>query len=158
MDFPFNRDLDRQSADTMIQMIKSGLNTPLTSSMGRLFDGVAAIVALRNRAFYEGQAAMELEMAVRGGVTDAGCYPFEWKTAEGCRRISTAAIIRGVVEDLASGRSVGEISARFHHTLLVLFSDICEDVRRERGLNRVALSGGSFQNAILLRGMVALSP
>jgi len=134
------------------QMISKGINSPQTSSLGRLFDGVAAVCGIRNRVNFEGQAAMELEMAALENVD--GRYDYEWKN-DGVYRIFTAPIIKGVVDDVTGGKPVGEISTRFHRTLIGLFTDLCVSIGQERELDRVVLSGGVFQNSILLTGLIA---
>ena len=134
-------------------MIQKGINCPPTSSLGRLFDGVAVIIGIRNQVNFEGQAAMELEMLAADDIDSI--YDVEWlKGTEDPIRILPAPIIRGVVEDVQNGRSISEIAIKFHKTLIALFSEICADVRRESELNRVVLSGGCFQNSILLTGMI----
>jgi hydrogenase maturation protein HypF len=135
----------------MVEMIQKNINCPQTSSLGRLFDGVAAIVGIRNRVNFEGQAAMELEMLAAGD-TDS-IYEVEWLTEDRIQ-ILPAPIIRGVVQDFQNGLSAAEISIKFHKTLIALFTEICLAVRRDYDLNRVVLSGGCFQNSILLNGMV----
>jgi hydrogenase maturation protein HypF len=133
------------------RMIAKRVNSPPTSSLGRLFDGVAALCGLRGRVSFEGQAAMELEMAA---AEDAdGLYEFAWQ-GPAPLSILTAPIVRGVVEDLAAGRPAAIVSARFHNTLVALFAEICARVRSECGLHRVVLSGGVFQNARLLSGLM----
>jgi hydrogenase maturation protein HypF len=133
------------------EMIAKKINSPLTSSLGRLFDGVAAICGIRSRVSFEGQAAMELEMLAAESAASA--YNYEWQQ-DGILRIPTAPIIRGVVADIRNGVSPAEIGAKFHRTLICLFADLCEVVRNENGLNRVVLSGGCFQNAMLLTGLI----
>ncbi len=132
-------------------MIVKRINSPPTSSLGRLFDGVAALCGLRGRVSYEGQAAMELEMAAADDTE--GVYEFAWEGAAPIR-ILPAPIIRGVAQDLAAGRPVAVVSAKFHNTLVALFTQLCVRVGTERGLDRVVLSGGVFQNARLLRGLI----
>jgi hydrogenase maturation protein HypF len=100
---------------------------------------------------FEGQAAMELEMLAAESAES--CYAYEWDKG-GHIRIFTAPIIRGVVSDIQNRIPLAEIGAKFHRTLICLFSDICYDIRGECGLNRVVLSGGCFQNAALLNGMI----
>ena len=134
----------------ILQMIGKGVNSPLTSSLGRLFDGVAAIAGLRNEVAYEGQAAMELEMSA--GDAAVKPYDYEWLEADAIK-ILTEPIIRGVADDVISGETIPVISARFHLTLIRLFADLCGKVRKESGLERVVLSGGVFQNSILLKGL-----
>jgi hydrogenase maturation protein HypF len=119
--------------------------------MGRLFDGVAAIIGIRNRVNFEGQAAMELEMLAAGDVDSI--YDLEWQAGNHIQ-VLPAPIIRGVVHDVQKGLSISEIGIKFHKTLIALFSEICLTVRRDYDLNRVVLSGGCFQNSILLNGMI----
>ncbi len=133
------------------QMINQEFNSPMTSSLGRLFDGVAAICGIRNRVNFEGQAAMELEMLADD--TAASGYDCAWERENGFL-VPPAPIIRAVVADVQNNVSPAEIGAKFHLTLVQLFSDICDELRREYGLDRVVLSGGCFQNATLLSGMI----
>ncbi len=150
LDLPVVAAMDAGKLTVISEMITKGINSPLTSSLGRLFDGVAAICGIRRQVNFEGQAAMELEMAA---VEDsATLYEYAWEK-DGTYRVLTAPIIRGVVDDVVAGKPVGEISARFHRTLIQLFADLCVIIGRERELTRVVLSGGVFQNSILLTGL-----
>ena len=153
------RDLDlsllRSVTDEQVrivgEMIVKNVNAPQTSSLGRLFDGVAALVGLRTEVAFEGQAAMELEMiAVKD---EEKSYPVEWTQSDPLR-IPTEPIIEAVVADLLAGVDAAEISARFHQTLIELFADLCDHLRTGTGLKKVVLSGGVFQNAILLTGLI----
>jgi hydrogenase maturation protein HypF len=151
LNLPALEGIENEKLTVIGEMISKGINAPLTSSMGRLFDGVAAICGIRNRVNFEGQAAMELEMAA---AEDSGSvYEYGWDTG-GIYRVLTEPIIRGVVDDVAAGKPVGEISARFHRTLIQLFTDLCVRIGKERELNRIVLSGGVFQNSILLTGLI----
>jgi hydrogenase maturation protein HypF len=152
LDLPLLRDIEVNKLKIVIEMITKRVNSPDTSSLGRLFDGVAAIVGLRNYVAFEGQAAMELEMTAEG-VAD-GIYDFEWLKAENIQ-IQTGPIIRGVVNDLQNGVAASLISARFHGTLIRLFSELSEIIREKNGLNRLVLSGGVFQNSLLLAGLIS---
>ena len=148
LDFPFMTAVDPKQADILVAMMQQALNAPLTSSMGRLFDGIAALLGLRSTVAFEGQAAMELEMIAAPGT--ATPYDFGWQASDDGLRIPTAPIIRGVVTDIQHGQSNAHISRRFHTTLVHLFTDLCSHLRRQTDLDRVVLSGGTFQNAILL--------
>ena len=152
LDLPLLRDIEQNKLQIVIQMITQGVNSPDTSSLGRLFDGVAAITGLRKTVAFEGQAAMELEMTA-DGVADR-IYDFEWLTAESIQ-IQTGPIIRGVVDDVQQGIPVSLISARFHGTLIRLFAELSEILRQKNSLNRVVLSGGVFQNSLLLTGLIS---
>jgi hydrogenase maturation protein HypF len=151
LDLPVLREAGAGKVRLMLEMAAKRVNSPFTSSLGRLFDGVAAICGLRSRVSFEGQAAMELEMAAAG--EDRGSYDHAWEEGPP-RRLLPAPIVRGIVADVRQGRSMAEISAKFHSTLVRMFSDLCDRIRAERGLNRVALSGGVFQNGRLLNGLV----
>jgi hydrogenase maturation protein HypF len=98
---------------------------------------------------FEGQAAMELEMIAAPEA--AGHYDVDWQTSDDGLQIPTTPIIQGVVADLAHGQNASRISRRFHTTLIRLFTDLCVYLRHQTALERVVLSGGVFQNAILLQ-------
>jgi hydrogenase maturation protein HypF len=151
LDLPFLGDLESEHLAVISEMITKGINSPLTSSLGRLFDGVAAICGIRNRANFEGQAAMELEML--SGKSTESLYEYEWENGD-ILRIPPAPIIQGVVADIQNRVPLSEIGAKFHRTLIHLFCDLCDVIRKESGLNRVVLSGGCFQNATLLSKMI----
>jgi hydrogenase maturation protein HypF len=137
------------------QMIERQFHTPLTSSVGRLFDGVAALAGVRDRVSYEGQAAMELE-ALATDVPPAGVYPFEVaETGAGdpagtTLLIDTRRLIAAVAGEARSGVAPGIIGRRFHSTMVEIISDVCGRTRRQTGLGVVVLSGGVFLNALLL--------
>ena len=151
LDLPLLRSINEEQRRIIVEMIEKNVNSPLTSSLGRLFDGVAALVGLRSEVVFEGQAAMELEMIAAGG--EVKPYEAGW-TAGDPLRIATGSIIEAVVADLLAGESAAVISARFHQTLIALFADLCVHLRKETGLQAVVLSGGVFQNAILLSGLI----
>jgi hydrogenase maturation protein HypF len=140
----------RQKIEVVARMVARGLNCPETSSLGRLFDGIAALLGIRDRVTFEGQAAMALEMV--SGESDGRRYPFAW-SAGPVRRVSLQPIIRGVVSDLMDHTTADRIAARFHDTLIRGLADLCREIGRESGLARVALSGGVFQNHRLLNGL-----
>lgn len=150
---PVIRKIDSRKIDVIVAMIAKRVNSPLTSSMGRLFDGVAGLLGMRDRVSYEGQAAMELEMLA--GSDQAAAYDFEWADGD-VRVVALAPLVRQVVRDILTGRPAAEISARFHRTLIELFTALCETIRAESGLKRVVLSGGVFQNVRLLSGFVRI--
>jgi hydrogenase maturation protein HypF len=136
------------------RLVEHRLNTPPTSSAGRLFDAVAALVGVpgTQRSTYEGQAAVELELAA-GNLASQG-YPFRLRPEGEGWIVETREIISGVVEDLLAGRAKGEISSRFHRTMAEVVVAGCERIRVDRGTTTVALSGGTFQNMLLLNQVV----
>jgi len=141
-------------------MLDRGLNAPRTSSVGRLFDAVAAIAGLRQRTSFEGQTAMALEFAVRDDEVVEGAYAFalEETPAEGGTDgldgrllvVDWRPVVRGVLEDVRSGVPAGPIAARFHRGL----AEIIVRVATRIGQPRVALTGGCFQNRILIEQAV----
>lgn len=122
-----------------------GLNAPLTSSMGRLFDTAAAILGIRQTATYEGQAAIELEMLA--DLDEHGVYPLPY--ADGT--IDPASMWQMMLHDWRSGISINKISGRFHNGIVQMTLDVCAVLKKTCGANTVALSGGVWQNMFLLR-------
>jgi hydrogenase maturation protein HypF len=150
LDLPLLKDQDAARVETVAAMIRRNLNAPPTSSLGRLFDAVAALAGIRYHVSFEGQAAMELEMAAGGALERP--YAVGWE--EGAvRRIPPAPMVRGVVADLLAGVPAAVVSGRFHATLVDLFTRLCAALRLETGIGRVALSGGVFQNLLLFTGL-----
>jgi len=135
----------------LLQMIEKNLRSPLTSSCGRLFDAVSALIGLRDAVTYEGQAAIELEQAV---VPEDGAYSGRIQTVGDKKILDSLPMIAEVIQDLRSGVSRGRISARFHNGLAHLLAQAAQILAEENGLDRVALSGGVFQNATLLERLV----
>ena len=139
------RDLDRNKWATLSRMIATRTNSPETSSMGRLFDAISALLRVRSFVNYEGQAAIELE-----GWADAkstGSYQFGFEDGG---VITARSVIRAAVTDLLNGTPPPAVSARFHRAVAQLIATVAARTREERKLNRVALSGGVFQNIFLL--------
>lgn len=157
LELPFLDTLDPGSVRIIKEMIQKRVNAPLTSSMGRLFDAVAAICGLRSKVDFEAQAAMELEALAAEHMfpmDPALCYDYEIpESREEALEIPVSGIIRAVVRDLQDGVDPAHISTRFHTTLVILFADVCCRFRQTTGLERVALSGGVFQNVLLLEGL-----
>ena len=157
-DFPLEglplSNLDPVEVETVKKQIKQGVNSPLTSSAGRLFDAVSAMAGIRERIDYEAQAAIELEMAAPDDVGDLNryeVYPFNIRKKQECRLIGLAPLISAVAEDIKSGISASEVSARFHLTVARIITDLCIAISRESCIDTVALSGGVFQNRLLHR-------
>ena len=126
------------------QMIAKDINSPMTSSCGRLFDGVAALLGLRDKVSYEGQAAMELEQVA--DKDEEGCYPFNlWRDDDGFN-LGYPALIKAIVDDLLAGETASIISARFHNTMAEVVLSATRLIWNDTGLDTVALSGGVFQN------------
>jgi hydrogenase maturation protein HypF len=120
------------------------VNAPLTSGMGRLFDAVAALLGVRERVTYEGQAPFELEQLA--GALDVA--PYACRVADGV--IRGADLVAAAYDDLGAGRPVAEIAAAFHEGVAAAAVTACEAAGEPRS---VALTGGSFQNLRLLRSV-----
>ncbi len=134
--------------DIVAQQVTRGLNAVPTSSMGRLFDAVAAIAGVRQVVTYEAQAAIELEMLV--DERETGVYEWEIMADQEVWQIQTGPVIRAVVADVREGAPKSLIAARFHNGVAALVEHVCQTLRDESGLNQVALSGGVWQNVTLL--------
>jgi hydrogenase maturation protein HypF len=135
------------------RQFEAGLNSPATSSCGRLFDAAAALLGLRDEAVYEGQPAVELEAAADPGAADM-IYPYDLITEGDGWVIDPAATLRALWCDHRAGRPVPMVAAAFHSTVAAFTLAVCQKVRQARGLNRVVLSGGCFQNALLTRRLL----
>ena len=160
-----------QLGTTEIEVIKRqmerGINSPLTSSMGRLFDAVSALLGIRGEIDYEGQAAVELEMAGHSSVMASGVsgeaisgnnetYPYLIASGGGSKIVRLGELLSAVIEDRRKGIAVGLISARFHNTVAHMAVEMCQLIADETGITQVVLSGGVFQNRLLLRRVVGL--
>ncbi len=131
-----------------------GVTTPMTSSAGRLFDAVAALVGVRDAVNYEGQAAIELEQ--RTDRDETGSYPVTVTPDSDPVVVSTAELVRAVVDDLRAGVDPAVVSARFHNGIADMIVRVCTLLRETAGLSTVALSGGVFQNMLLLHRTTTL--
>jgi hydrogenase maturation protein HypF len=140
---------------TVGKMLERGLNTPLTSSMGRLFDAVASLAGVRDRTSYEGQAAIELEWLATDSHA-AGQYPFEFAPeSRGGLIVDTRPLIRSVAAEAAQGVDAATIARRFHSSVVELVAAVCSRLRQETEVETVVLSGGVFLNLLLSREVVA---
>jgi len=128
-------------------MLDRRIQTVETSSCGRLFDAVAALLGLAPEVSFEGQAAIALEALAEPGIDQR--YDFEIEPGEPSI-LDFRPVIVAIVADIARGRSVGEISACFHNTLSTAIGEMCSRIGKSDALDRVCLSGGSFQNLYLL--------
>jgi hydrogenase maturation protein HypF len=148
--------IDRKAADVVRQQIDRSLNTPLTSAAGRLFDAVSALVGIRQQVTFEAQAAIEMEMeASRWSASLAPKdipppYPFDLVKGDNGAVIRLQSFIQAILNDLEGGLGPAEIGWRFHHSLADMIVTACEQIAAQTGLRTVALSGGCFQNRLLL--------
>ena len=143
---PLFKQIPPKQIEFVRTMIARKIQTVDTSSCGRLFDAVSSILGIRHETTYEGQAAIELEAAA----TQADeSYGFEISSSDPMQ-IDLHSTIRSLTADFLGGTSAGIVSARFHATMARVVVDVCTRIRQSSGLNRVCLSGGTFQNLHLL--------
>jgi hydrogenase maturation protein HypF len=145
---------------TMLRsMLENRINTPLTSSVGRLFDSVSALIGVRSEINYEAQAAIELENIVDS--EEENSYPFDLLFATDRNApstelpapliLSTKSLFETILQDIQEGIKTPIIAARFHNGLAKAATEICHLLREMYGINEVALSGGVWQNMVLLK-------
>jgi hydrogenase maturation protein HypF len=154
IEIPFVSQLNKSNTHVLCRMMERKINSPFTSSCGRLFDAVAALVGLRQEVNYEAQAAIELQMAIKDA-TDASSYPFGFEHKGGCWVMSTRPLFDAIISDIKNHLSTRCISQRFHNGLIEAFSEATIRARAERNIHRVCVSGGSFNNIYLLEGLKA---
>ena len=141
--------IDQARWTAVASLVRTGTAAPVTTSAGRLFDAVAALCGLRDAVSYEGQAAVELEAACDPAVHDA--YPLPWVRGDAALLVLDArATIAAVVDDVRADVAVGVIAARFHHALADAAAGAAARTAGAAGLDTVVLSGGVFQNRVLL--------
>jgi len=181
LDIPFVRALDHPRTENLLKLIEHGINSPLTSGTGRLFDAVAALAGIRERVNYEAQAAIELEAAIErklpiadgrfsilsppsspenpqpdlslvtalpGSRGDAG-YPITIREEGAAWILDTRPMFLALVQDIREGVPTGVLSYRFHLGFVDVLARVADLVRGRTGLDRICLSGGSFQNCFL---------
>jgi hydrogenase maturation protein HypF len=146
-----DRNKERWTAVTA--MAARGVNAPLTSSAGRLFDAVAALLGVRDTINYEGQAAIELEQVT--DVRERGSYQATITSHASELAVAGADLVSAAAEDLAAGVPVPIIAARFHNGVAAAVLSVCAQIRERTGLSVVALSGGVFQNLLLTRQVMS---
>jgi hydrogenase maturation protein HypF len=138
--------IDPSRWEAVARLASTGLSSPVTTSMGRLFDAVAALCGVRQEVTYEGQAAIELEAAA--DPREPGAYAFA--LGGDPLVLDARPVIRAVAADVHDGAPAGVVAARFHAGLASATADACAQVAARAGLDTVVLSGGTFQNALLL--------
>ncbi len=154
LDISSARALNRPKVDFLLRMMEQGVNSPLTSSCGRLFDAVAALTGIRQQVNYEAQAAIELEMAMTPPEEDTA-YPMKLVPEGDHWIIGTRPLFEALLEDLGRNVPVAAISRRFHNGLVEGFVELAALLRQRTALDRVCLSGGTFHNVYLSQRLEA---
>ncbi len=149
----FNKRIKGKKVSVLLTMIEKGINSPDTSSCGRLFDAVSSLIGICAVAAYKAQAAIELEMAAEKGARACRNYPYRINEKNRVFVVDCVPVIKAIVRDIKKGVLKTTIAAKFHHTLAGIVCRICKELRLKKGTNKVALSGGVFQNRLLLEGV-----
>jgi hydrogenase maturation protein HypF len=142
--------------DIIRRQIRQKINSPLTSSCGRLFDAVSALIGVRGEIAYEAQAAIELEMLAYDDEAESGDYPFAIVEQDGMNVVKLQELFSVVVSDLQGNTAQATIAARFHNTMARMIMESCQRILKKAGIPQVVLSGGVFQNRLLLRKTACL--
>ncbi len=151
---PVTTQLPEADRPLFAQLLRRGINSPLTSSCGRLFDAVAALLNIRHRVSYDGQGAIELEAIAEGAVGDAlqadGECGYRILSAENAPfQVDFSPLINGIITSATSGIPVATTALRFHQTVAAATTEACRHIAEQTGLTHVILSGGVFQNRLL---------
>jgi len=153
---PYLKQMDKEKLSFIVQMMEKKLNSPETSSTGRLFDAVSSLLCIRHKISHESQAAMELEaIAIKN---DTVSYEFNLinrdnQHGENMIEIDMIPCVRDIVEDIAKKESVHIISFKFHQSVVDSFVSAAIQIIKESGIKKAVLSGGVFNNDIILNGI-----
>lgn len=145
---PFLAEIPEGERKLFLAMLARRINSPLTSSCGRLFDAVAALIGLRSRVSYEGQAAIELEALAESSETKE-VYPYAVGEPDGTLEVDFRPMFRRLAGEVRCGKPSAAMARAFHNTVAAAVGQVCEALRAGSGLDRVVLSGGVFQNKLL---------
>jgi hydrogenase maturation protein HypF len=155
-DLPFRKYMTDEQTRIIAEQVKKDINSPLTSSCGRLFDAVSALLGIRGEASYEAQAAIEMEMLCFDEPDEWGVYPYRYDNEEGRRIIRLGDLFEAILADLHNSVSEATIAVKFHNTISAIISELCQVISGDTGIEDIALSGGVFQNRLLLRKTVGM--
>ncbi|MFC1900534.1 carbamoyltransferase HypF [Chloroflexota bacterium] len=155
-DLSLLKQTDRTELDIIRKQVENKLNSPLTSSCGRLFDAISALIGVRREIDYEAQAAIELEMLACESQDYTGSYPFSATGQSDLYVVELKDLFSAIIDDLQSGIGQATIASRFHNSIARMILDVCLKISESSGIDRVALSGGVFQNRLLLSKTIDL--
>ena len=149
LDLPFLAEISPSSVEMVCQAIDKKINSPLTSGSGRLFDAVAALINLAPHTTFHAEAPMRLESIIDKRIKTS--YPWIY-----AKTISFDSTIQDIIKDLKTKVPLPEISAKFHNTIISVISEVVKESREKYNLNKVVLSGGTFQNKYILENLEIL--
>ena len=150
---PCIEEIQKSNGEVLIKAVESGINSVISTSAGRLFDAISALLGICYMNTYEGQAAAELEAIA--DIKQTKLYDYEIQKGE-MSVIDFAKTISSIVQEIKAGRPISEIAGAFHNTIAYSIAEMCRNIRKNTGLRIVALSGGVFQNQLLLRNTIKL--
>jgi len=153
-ELPLFEQVPAKKLEVVAQMVERGVNAPPTSSLGRLFDAASALAGVAMRNSYEGQAPMEFEGVA--APDEAGVYPFELLNENGMLVVDADPLVRALVADVTAGEPVDVVSARFHNSVISFLAAAAGELARRQGQGTVVLSGGCFQNRLLIEGVTGM--
>jgi hydrogenase maturation protein HypF len=145
LEIPFLKKIQQEKIGFILNMIRSGINCPLVSSAGRLFDAVSAMLDLCLYSTFSSEAPMRLESIIEPGCSEN--YRFTISET-----VNFDLTFRGILEDIKKKVNPGIISAKFHNTLILVIFEVMNKMKIQHHCNKVVLSGGTFQNKYLLEG------
>jgi hydrogenase maturation protein HypF len=149
INLPFLKNIDRKKINMILAAIDKKINCPLSSGAGRLFDAVAAITGICKTSDFHAEAPMRLESIAAQNMEE--CYDFEIS-----KTISFKNLFKEIIIDVKEGISKSIIAAKFHNTIIYVIFDTLIKIRKETGIEKVALSGGTFQNKYILERLIPL--
>lgn len=149
-DLPFMEGVEPSEVGIVLRQLEQKINTPLTSSCGRLFDAVSALLGVSHTITFEGQAAIELQMISASTGSD-DVFPYYVERSDGVWRICLKPLFERIVTQVMGGLSVAEIGETFHTTVASIAASVASLISQETGISDVVLSGGCFQNRLLLQ-------
>lgn len=155
LDIPFVKNMKKTQWHDLRRAADKRINSPLTSSMGRLFDAVSAILLSFYKVSFEAEAAIQLQKRAEDAYNENRRYSVRVNRAKGVFIIDPKETIKGIVKDIRRGLGHSVIAAKFHNSAVEMVLSVCMALRRETGINSVALTGGVFQNIFLLEKALA---
>jgi len=153
LEIPCIKEIRKNNGELLIKTVESGINSVISTSAGRLFDAVSALLGICYFNTYEGQAAVELEAIA--DIKQGEFYDYEIEKEE-VLVIDFTKTISSIVQELEAGREISEIAGAFHNTVAYSIAEMCSIIRKRSGLRSAALSGGVFQNRLLLQNTIKL--
>ncbi|MBN1405232.1 MAG: carbamoyltransferase HypF [Candidatus Omnitrophica bacterium] len=145
-------DVKKQDKATVLEMLSKNINSPLSSSVGRLFDAAAALLGICRRASYEAEGPIKLEAMCAKGIEEK--YAFNIIYKDSCYIIDTDKVFFGMLKDIRNGKDKSLIAAKFHNSMADIIVKVCKNISKKFKIKDVALSGGVFQNKFLSKKAV----